>query len=190
MMKRMFLSVLIIAAAITLNAQTAMPALDRSPLDVCYSPDNFPNLKIQGKATEPLVARVIYSRPKREGRTVFGGNGLVPYGQVWRLGANEATEIQFYKPVTIGGKKVIAGRYTLYALVNETSWTFIVNKETDTWGAFKYDITKDVVRVTIPVETNKETVEALTMLFSRSGTTTTNLVVAWENIKVSMPINF
>ena len=104
-------------------------------MDMSYYPTNYPVLKIQDKNTEPLTARVIYSRPKKEGRTIFGG--LVEYGKVWRLGANEATEVEFYQKVNIGGKKIAKGRYTLYAIVNESSWTFIVNKETDTWGSFK-----------------------------------------------------
>jgi len=90
------------------------------------------------------VARIFYSRPQKQGRKIFGE--LVEYGQVWRLGANEATEIEFYKDVKIAGKKVPKGRYTLYAIVNENSWTMIINKETDTWGAFKYDPKKDLLR--------------------------------------------
>jgi hypothetical protein len=191
MMKRtLFLAIICLSIFTAANAQYNMPSVDRSPMDMCYCPDNYPNLKIQGKETEPPVARVIYSRPKRDGRTVFGGAGLVPYGQVWRLGANEATEIQFYKPVMLGGKKVAAGRYTLYALVNEKSWTFILNKDTDTWGAFIYDESKDIARVTVPVEENKDTVESLTMVFAKADSSTTNLVVAWENLKVTLPINF
>src|SRR5688572_28070492 len=128
--------------SVTAISQSALPAVDKSPMDMIYYPAGYPVLKIQDKAIDPLIARVIYSRPKKEGRTVFGG--LVTYGKVWRLGANEATEVEFYRPVTIGGKKVAPGRYTLYAMVNEKTWTFIVNKETDTWGTFKYDTAKDV----------------------------------------------
>src|SRR5262249_8647996 len=147
-----------------------------------------PVLKIQDKVKDPLVARVIYSRPKREGRTVFGG--LVTYGKVWRLGANEATEIEFYKPVTIGDKKVPAGRYTLYALVNEKTWTFIINKETDTWGAFKYDASKDIARAEVPVEISGDPVETLSMVFNNNKPANSfNLVVAWDNVKAVLPIS-
>ena|SRR5688572_30709142 len=172
--------------SIATMAQDNLPAVDKSPLDMAYFPVNYPVLKIRGGSTEPLAARVIYSRPKKEGRTVFGG--LVGYGKVWRLGANEATEIEFYKPVTIGGTKVAAGRYTLYALVSEKSWTFIVNKETDIWGAFKYDASKDVAKVEAAVETTTDAVESLSMAFTKSGNDI-NLVVAWENVKVKMPIS-
>lgn len=150
-----------------------------------YYPANYPVLKIQDKITEPLVTRVIYSRPKKEGRTIFGG--LVEYGKVWRLGANEATEIEFYQKVNIGGKKIAKGRYTLYAIVNENSWTFIVNKETDTWGSFKYDASKDVVRVDVPVQKTTETAESLAMAFEKTEGNI-NLIVAWENVKLALPI--
>jgi len=121
----------------TANAQESLPAVDKSPLDISYYPSNYPVLKIQEKVTEPLLARVVYSRPRKESRPVFGG--LVEYGKLWRLGANEATELELYRNVTINGKKVMKGRYTVYAIVNEKTWTFIINRETDTWGSFKYE---------------------------------------------------
>ena len=168
-------------------AQQALPAVDRSPLDVSYYPQNYPVQKIQDKITEPLKARVIYSRPQRANRTIFGG--LVQYGELWRLGANEATELEFFKNAHIGGKKVSKGRYTLYAIVNEKSWTIIVNKETDTWGAFKYDQKKDVLRTTVNVQRTDSTIESLVMTFEKTPTGC-NLVIAWENTKVSLPMVF
>ena len=77
----------------------------------------------------------------------------------------------------------------MYAIVNETSWTFIVNKEIDTWGAFKYDSKKDIVRVEVALQKNNEPVEALTMVFEKT-TAGTNLVVAWDMLKVALPIIF
>jgi hypothetical protein len=172
----------------TATAQSnALPAIDKSPMDISYWPVNYPVLKIQDKATEVLKVRVVYSRPKKEGRTIFGG--LIEYGKVWRLGANEATEIEFYQKVVIGGKKIPKGRYTLYALVNENSWTYILNKETDTWGSFKYDVAKDIVRVDVPVQKIAEPVESLAMTFEKINGNI-NLVVAWENIKTALPITF
>ncbi len=161
------------------------PAVDKSPIDISYYPASYPVLKIQDKVTEPLLARVIYSRPKKEGRTIFGG--LVEYGKVWRLGANEATEIEFFKHVRINGKKVGKGRYTLYAIVNEDTWTIIVNKETDTWGSFKYNSKKDVVRIEVPVQKLSEVVESMAMLFEKTATGI-NLVIAWDTVKIAVPI--
>ena len=161
------------------------PEVDKSPMDVSYYPANYPILKIQNKATEPLVARVLYSRPQKQGRKIFGE--LVEYGKVWRFGANEATEIEFYKDVKIGGKKITKGRYTLYAIVNETTWTMIVNKDTDTWGAFKYDSKKDVVRTDVPAQKTDDSVESMSMWFEKT-TSGISLVAAWEQVKVSLPI--
>jgi len=154
-------------------------------MDASYYPVNYPILKIQDKATEQLVARVIYSRPQMNGRVVFGE--LVEYGKIWRMGANEATEIDFYKDVKIKGKKIKKGRYTLYALVNTDKWTIILNSETDTWGAFKYDAKKDITRVEVPVQKNTEQVEALAILFEKEGAGF-NLVVAWHDQLVKLPI--
>ena len=167
-------------------AQSSLPAVDKSPMDMCYYPAEYPHLKVQEKITEPLTARVIYSRPKKEGRTIFGG--LVEYGKLWRLGANEATEIEFYKPVMIGGKKIAKGRYTLYAIVKEKSWTFIINKETDIWGSFKYKQARDIARIDSPVQTLSEPAESLAMTFEKVNSTI-YLIVAWENIKVTLPIS-
>ncbi len=167
--------------------QTTLPPLDKSPMDMSYYPVNYPVLKIQDKITEPLMARVIYSRPQKAGRTVFGG--LVKYGEVWRLGANEATEIEFYKHVKIGEKKIPKGRYTLYGIPNEKTWTIIINRETDTWGAFKYDAKKNLVQVEIPVQKSDALIENLSMLFEKT-TTGCNLTISWENIRVQLPITF
>jgi hypothetical protein len=187
-MKKIIFCLVVICASMVIHAQsTTLPPVDKSPMDMSYYPNNYPVLKIQDKVTEPLVSRVIYSRPQKAGRTIFGG--LVKYGEVWRFGANEATEIEFYKNVKIGGKKVKSGRYTLYAIINEDTWTIIVNKETDTWGSFKYDAKKDVVRTEVTVQKTDSPVESLTMAFEKT-TTGSNLIVAWDAVKVALPINF
>lgn len=169
-------------------AQTSiskLPAIDKSPMDMAYYPANYPVLKIQDKASEPLVARVIYSRPQKNNRVVFGE--LVEYNQVWRMGANEATEIEFYRDVKINGKKILKGKYTLYAIVNPTEWTMILNKETDTWGAFKYDQKKDVLRLAVPVQRTTEPADAFTLFFERIPNGM-NLNIAWDTVLVSLPI--
>lgn len=186
-MKKYILVFSVLFSAYLLNAQTKLPPIDKSPMDMAYYPNNYPVLKIQDKATEPLVARVIYSRPQKSGRTVFGE--LVEYNKVWRLGANEATELELYKEVRINGKKIKKGRYTLYAICSENKWTVIINKDNDTWGAFKYDETKDVMRIDVDVQKINEPVEAFTIVFDKT-TTGANLIMAWDNVKVSLPINF
>ena len=185
MRKIPILSALLFSFLFSFSQAVKLPEVDKSPLDVSYYPANYPILKIQNKATDPLVARVIYSRPLKQSRKVFGE--LVEYGKVWRLGANEATEIEFYQDVKVGGKKITKGRYTLYALVNEDSWTMILNKDTDTWGAFKYDSKKDIVRTDVPAQKTNDIVESMSMWFEKT-TSGVSLVIAWEQIKVSLPI--
>ena len=179
------LGVLLFSFLFSFSQSVKLPEVDKSPLDVSYYPSNYPILKIQNKVSDPLVARVLYSRPQKQGRTVFGE--LVEYGKVWRLGANEATEIEFYQDVKIAGKKINKGRYTLYALVNENSWTMILNKDTDTWGAFKYDSKKDVVRTDVPVQKTNDAIESMSMWFEKTSGGL-SLVVAWEQVKVSLLI--
>jgi Protein of unknown function (DUF2911) len=172
---------------ICLLAQGPLPPVDKSPMDMSYYPVNYPVLKIQDKITESLAARVIYSRPQKGGRDIFGG--LVKYGEVWRMGANEATEIEFFKTVRLDGKKISKGRYTLYAIVNETSWTIILNKDTDTWGAFKYNPKKDLVRTEVPVQKSDTILESLAMGFGKTSSGF-NLIISWDNVKASVPFTF
>jgi Protein of unknown function (DUF2911) len=168
-------------------AQSKMPPVDKSPMDMSYYPVNYPVLKIQNKATEPLAARVIYSRPQKNGRPVYGE--LVEYGKVWRLGANEATELELYKDVKIGSSKIKKGRYTLYAIPKPDKWTFILNKETDIWGAFQYDEKKDVLRTDVSIEKQTEPVEMFSMTFEKTNGGV-NLVITWDDVKASVPFTF
>ena len=95
--------------------------VDVSPMDIAYLPSDYPIMKMTGGAKPLPLARVIYSRPHRQGRAIFGG--LIKYGEPWRLGANEATEIEFFQPVTIQNKKIPKGRYVLYCIPQEDKWT-------------------------------------------------------------------
>ncbi len=177
---------LCMACLLGATAQSRFPLLDKSAMDMSYYPVNYPILRIQDKASEPLVARLVYSRPLRNGRNVFGE--LLEYNKIWRLGANEATEIEFYKDVLINGKVVPKGRYTLYGIPLEDKWTIIVNRETDIWGAFKYDSGKDVVRVDAAVQKQTEPQEAFTMFFEKSNGGFV-MVAAWDTSLVTVPIS-
>ncbi len=160
---------------------------DSSPMDISYYPTDYPVLKVQDRAAEPLVARVVSSRPQQRGRKLFGD--LVAYGQVWRLGANEATEVEFFQDVKIDKHPVKKGRYTLYALVDADKWTLILNKETDTWGAFGYESAKDVLRTTVPVEKQTDITEAFSIAFKKAEKGA-DLVISWDNILVRLPISW
>jgi hypothetical protein len=165
--------------------KTKLPGLDKSPMDMAYFPTDYPTLKTQNKAPLPALMRVIYSRPQRDNRAIFGE--LVEYGKVWRLGANEATEIEFFKDAFVGGKKVPRGRYTLYAIPDSSKWTLIINKDTDTWGAFVYDPKKDLLRTEVPVQKLPSPIEPLSMTFTKTDKGA-GLVIAWDNQSVTLPI--
>ncbi|MBC7902386.1 MAG: DUF2911 domain-containing protein [Gemmatimonadaceae bacterium] len=169
------------------NAQGKFPVLDKSPMDMSYYPVNYPLLKIQDKANEPLLARVVYSRPQKNGRSVFGE--LLEYNKIWRLGANEATEIEFFKDVKVGATKIKKGRYTLYCIPTRDKWTIIINKETDIWGAFKYDPKKDLVKTDVIVQKQTELLDPFTIVFEKSKEGV-NLVFSWDDDIAKLPLVF
>lgn len=178
------LSLLGVAPAVAQDDDKA-PGLDKSPMDMSYYPPraafrSFEENEAKRAAMAPVM-RVIYSRPQANGRTVMGE--LIKYGEVWRLGANENAELQVYEPVTLGGKMVAPGRYSLHAIPGEKEWTIIVNEDVDAWGSYAYDESKDVARFTAPVSKTPEMVEAFTMYFAGD-----DLVIAWENTQVKAPV--
>jgi hypothetical protein len=187
-MKPFLLALSAILCFVLADAQDSLPVLDKSPLDMSYFPVNYPILKIQHKADGPLIARVIYGRPQKNNRTIFGD--LVPYRSVWRLGANEATEIEFFRDVKINNKKLPKGEYTLYAIPDTGKWTLIINKETDTWGAFGYDDKKDVLRVDLPVVKQTSPIDVMTICFTGNDKNKTQLLMAWDDQETLLPISW
>jgi hypothetical protein len=184
-MKKIGLALFCIGLTGMLLAQQKATELDKSPMDMSYWPANYPILKMGGKVRLQPTARIIYGRPAKGGRTIFGG--IVKYGDLWRLGANEATEIEFFTTVKIGDKKITAGRYTIYCVPAENKWTLIFNKDNFCWGSFTYDTKKDIVKVDIPTEKNSENVEFFTIYFEEVGDNA-NLIFLWDDVKVSLPI--
>jgi hypothetical protein len=181
-------AVLMVLASGFCRAQSNLPPLDKSPMDMCYYPVDYPILKIQQKEDGPPLARVIYGRPQKNARSIFGD--LVPYDMVWRVGANEATEIEFYRDVKIDGKKVPKGRYTLYAIPSPEKWIMVINKETDTWGAFGYDEKKDLIRVETKVIALPDPVEIFTICFVGTEKNKTSLMITWDNQQVQLPFSW
>ena len=166
---------------------------DKSPMDMAYYPDNFAHdrkFAPQLIGNIPAIVRVTYSRPAKKDRDVFGTK-IVPYGEVWRLGANESTEIKFYQDVTIQGKKVKAGTYSLFAIPTATEWTIILNKDLDFWGAYSYNKDNDVVRVSIPTKKTEEVVENFSIQCVKgSNDKETMMKMAWDTTMVEVPITF
>jgi hypothetical protein len=160
--------------------------VDISPMDMSYFPVEYYKLNMAKQTTEPLVVRVIYSRPHLNGRTVFPG--ILKYGEPWRLGANESTEIQFFKEVTIQGKKVRPGRYVMYCIPNEYVWTIVLNSNVDTWG-LQPDPAKDVLKVEAPVSKVSHHTEYFTIVFNKS-TQGADMLVAWDDYEIKLPLEF
>ena len=165
---------------------TIIANLDKSPLDMAYYPVDFPKLIMSGDTREPLVARVIYSRPKKDGRVIFGN--VLQYGSRWRLGANEASEIEFFRDVTIQQKKIKKSRYIIYSIPFENKWTIILNNDLFTWG-LKIDSTKDVYRFDVPVSKSPFPIEYFTIGFEKADSGI-NLLMAWDTIKTILPITY
>ena len=137
---------------LTVNAQK-FDDLDKSPMDVTMyrTPD------------KQALARVIYSRPQKRDRKIFGE--LIKYGKVWRTGANEATEITLYHGMKFGDTQVAPGTYSLFTIPGEKEWTVILNKKTNEWGSYTYDQAMDVARTTVPVKAAAAPIEAFSMSF-------------------------
>ena len=141
-----------------------------------------------GTATATLNGKKItvdYSRPNMKGRKIMGG--LVPYDKVWRTGANEATLLTTETDLDIGGTSVPAGKYTLWTLPSAGTWKLIINKQTGQWGT-DYDQSQDLARVDMQKSQSQQPVEQFTISFSPKGSDAADLVLAWENTSVSVPI--
>jgi hypothetical protein len=184
------ISAIILIALISINVMgqdaQIIPPIDKSPMDMSTYPANYPMLKIQNKATMPIVVRVTYSRPQKSSRVIFGE--LLEYNTIWRFGANENTEIEFFRDVKINRTLVKKGKYSLFAIPNIDKWTIIINKDLNTWGSFKYDKSKDLLRVNVPVQKVEEPVEAFYIYFDKTSTGF-SLNAGWDNVKVTLPIN-
>ena len=159
---------------------------DISPMDMSYFPVDYPKLKMTKTISTPPVMRIIYSRPHLQGRKLF--YNLQKYGDYWRLGANEATEIQFFRNVTIQNKKINAGRYVIYCIPQQDHWTVFLNSNVDTWGLTQ-DSTKNINEFNIPVTYNNAYSEYLTMNFEKTDTGAM-LIVAWDEAVAKLPIDF
>ena len=128
---------------------------------------------------------IIYSRPGVKGRIIFGG--IVPYGQVWRTGANQATKVTFSTAVKLEGNEIPAGTYTLFTVPGENEWTIIINKNTNQWGAFQYNEKDDLLRFKVTPATLPDTsVETFVIEFNRIRDESAVLELVWD--KTVVPI--
>jgi hypothetical protein len=161
-------------------------SVDVSPMDMSYYPADYPKLKMAKKITTPPLARVVYSRPHLQGRHIF--HEVLKYEEPWRLGANEATELDFFTDVTIQNKKIKAGRYIIYCIPHKDDWTIVLNSNIDSWG-LEPDASKDIAKFTVPVLKTNNSLEYFTMIFEKKETGV-ELIMAWDDTEVRLPVSF
>ena len=151
--------------------------LDKIPHDISYFR--------MSRVTPPLI-KVLYGRPQKNGKEVFGK--IVPFNKIWRTGANEATEIKFYKDVLFGDTMVAAGTYVLLTIPGKDEWEVILNSKLDVIGAFQYNPAFDVAKIKVP-SCNAETLESFSIAFKNKGDNL-QMVLGWDNTRVKIPLHF
>ena len=146
---------------------------------------NSPIMIANLKTTENIYVKCTYGQPLKKGREIFGN--LIPYGKLWRTGANEATEITFTTNIQIGESALQAGTYTLFSIPNKDKWTIILNSELGQWGDFSYDASKNILIYDAKVNSNSDIYEGFTIQFEevKNGF---NMLLLWDNAKVIVPI--
>lgn len=163
-------------------------------LIVAVGPDSVAQIKLPAASSAQKVTQglgindvqLTYSRPSMRGRKVFGG--LVPYGEVWRTGANNVSAITFAESVTIAGQEVPAGTYGILTIPNKNEWTIILSKNSQQWGSYSYSEDEDQLRFTVTPTTLSEAVETFTIDFSDVTTNSLRINIAWENTKVGFDV--
>lgn len=166
------LTLLLLLSSVSVDAQK-QPAPKKSPVAIA---------KAQiGNA----YVKIVYGQPSKNNRVIFGE--LVPFGKVWRLGANESTEITLTSDVLIGTTKVPAGTYSLFAIPEKNEWTLIINKDLGMWGDYSYKAENDVVRIKAPIAKNEPASEAFIIEIAKVEETF-SLTFYWDDVKVSIPI--
>jgi hypothetical protein len=167
------LSILLSIPAIAQNNSTASSAKkDERP---------SPPVTIEKDLGAGLKVSIKYNAPGVKGRAIWGD--LVPYGKVWRTGANEATTIEVSRDAKMEGNGLFAGKYALFTIPGETEWTVIINKVSDQWGAYKYDESKDLFRFNVKPEKG-EFKERMEINITDNG----RITLAWENIVIGFNI--
>ena len=175
---RILIAFAIIVFTLKTEAQ-GFKGLDNIPHDIAYYRES--------NVTTPLV-KVLYGRPTNsENQEVFGNQ--IPYNEIWRTGANEATEIKLYNDVVIGGELVTAGTYVLVTIPGENEWEVILSSNTDVLGAFQYNPVFDVIRVKIPVD-KAEKLATFSIGFKKVEAQTILMVLGWGSTRVKVPLNF
>ncbi|MDB2413761.1 DUF2911 domain-containing protein [Flavobacteriaceae bacterium] len=175
-MKKIILLVAVFALTIGFSNQAIaqnFKGLDKSPMDIASFPSNY-------RVSEKVI-KIIYSRPQLKGRSL---EKLAPLGKKWRTGANEATEVTFYKDVVFGGTAVKAGTYTMYAIPGKTTWTVVLSSQLNVWGVYFHKDENDVAKVTIPVKQTEENLDVFSIAIDEDMT----INLGWGTTLISIPV--
>lgn len=181
------LAALLLAAAAVAQSPTP-PAPAAAPAPAAPPAVRLPQVSQAASVKQTIGLNdvtITYSRPGVKGRKIWGG--LVPYGSVWRTGANSATTIQFTEDVLVEGQPLAAGTYSLHSIPGEKEWTLIFNKQANQWGSYSYDAAKDAARVKVtPLAGAPQ--EWMQFRFEDPTIDTARVVLAWENLQVPFTI--
>jgi hypothetical protein len=175
-MKKIILLVAVFVITIGFSNQAIaqnFKGLDKSPMDIASFPSNY-------RVSEKVI-KIIYSRPQLKGRSL---EKLAPLGKKWRTGANEATEVTFYKDVIFGGAAVKAGTYTMYAIPGKTTWTVALSSQLNVWGVYFHKDENDVAKVTIPVKQTEENLDVFSIAIDEDMT----INMGWGTTLISIPV--
>lgn len=189
MKKFVFTLTICLIGLVSMTAQESkFPSMDKSPMDAVHYPRTsaYNNYMDEEDKLDRQI-KVLYCRPQKKDRKIFGE--LVPFGQEWRLGANEATEVTFYQAVEIGGSFVNRGTYTMFADVNEKNWTIKISSERHLGGNKNRDKSKDVASLKIPTKMVSESREYFTIGFQKINDGLVHMIFAWDKVEAALPIN-
>lgn len=171
-MKKLFLTAFLSVSMLAFSQDYSVPAAS-------------PRQKVEQQFSISKIA-IDYGRPAVKGRKIFGE--LVPYGKVWRAGANGATKITFGQAITFGGKDIAAGTYALFILPTEKDWKIILNKDALQWGAYAYDEKLNVAEITVPIQKLDGKKEYFEIMFHLLSDQEMSMVFAWDTIFTEVPI--
>lgn len=196
-MKKILILAVLVFAMSSMQAQSGekemkFPGIDKSVMDMAYYPPRaafraFAKTDEEKMAGQPVM-RVTYSRPLKNEREVFGE--LVKPGEMWRIGANEATEIMLMKDVKVGETELKAGRYTMYIMPSAREWEVHFSTDTDGWGHYAFKPEESgVAKITVATAETPSTVEALSIMFEKSEDGA-HMIVAWDDTMARIPFTF
>jgi hypothetical protein len=144
-------------------------------------------LAIASMQFRDAYVKITYCQPQKRGREIFGK--LVPYNEVWRTGANEATEITLTKDVLVNNQVLKAGTYSIFTIPQTDKWSIIINADLGLWGSYNYNQKHDIMRFEVPVQSNNVIFEAFTLSFDQKNDLA-DLLIMWDKLKLSIPFKF